>query len=132
MLILPTQNIYIFRYYNMESQSLVLFFIVGAVLVGGAILFSTLVPPSSYTPAKFEPYECGIETIGGSWMQYNVGYYLFAILFLIFDVETVFLFPWATVMRETGVTAFIEIGIFFLILGLGLLYGWKKNAFKWE
>ena len=112
MLILPTQNIYIFRYYNMESQSLVLFFIVGAVLVGGAILFSTLVPPSSYTPAKFEPYECGIETIGGSWMQYNVGYYLFAILFLIFDVETVFLFPWATVMRETGVTAFLDLAFF--------------------
>ena len=116
----------------MDSQSLVLFFIVGVVLVGGAILFSSLVPPTSSNPAKFEPYECGIETIGGSWLQYTVGYYLFAILFLIFDVETVFVFPWATVMAETGVTAFVEIIIFFFILGLGLLYGWKKHAFKWE
>lgn len=116
----------------MESQSLVLFFILGVVLVGGAILFSTLVPPSSYNPLKFEPYECGIETIGRSWLQYTVGYYLFAIIFLIFDVEAVFLFPWATVVREAGMTAFIEILIFFTVLGLGLLYGWKKHALKWE
>lgn len=116
----------------MESQSLVLFFILGVILVGGAILFSSIVPPKSYNPLKFEPYECGIETIGGSWLQYTVGYYLFAIIFLIFDVETVFIFPWATVVREVGITAFIEILIFFAVLGLGLLYGWKKYALKWE
>lgn len=116
----------------MDSQSLVLFFILAVILVGGAILFSSFVPPKSYNPLKFEPYECGIETIGGSWLQYTVGYYLFAIIFLIFDVETVFIFPWATIVREAGVTAFIEILIFFTVLGLGLLYGWKKHALKWE
>jgi len=116
----------------MSSESLVLFFIVAVVLVGGAILFSTFVPPKSFNKQKFEPYECGIPTMGISWLQFNVGYYLFAILYLIFDVETVFLFPWATVMKESGIVGFIEILIFFFILGLGLLYAWKKHALKWE
>jgi NADH-quinone oxidoreductase subunit A len=116
----------------MESESLILFFIVAVVLVGGAIVFSSLVPPKSFNPVKFEPYECGMETIGGTWQQYTVGYYLFAILFLIFDVEAVFVFPWATVMREVGMAAFVEILIFFSVLGLGLLYAWKKHALKWE
>jgi NADH:ubiquinone oxidoreductase subunit 3 (subunit A) len=61
-----------------------------------------------------------------------VGYYLFAIIYLIFDVETVFIYPWAVVMREVGLTAFVEILIFFIILGLGLLYAWKKKALTWE
>jgi NADH-quinone oxidoreductase subunit A len=116
----------------MDSHSLVLFFIMGVILVGGAILFSTYLPPKSWNPLKFEPYECGIETIGGSWLQYTVGYYLFAIIFLIFEVETVFIFPWATVVKEAGVTALVEILIFFTVLGLGLIYAWKKHALRWE
>ncbi len=116
----------------MESQSLVLFFITAVVLVGVAVLFSSFIPPRSVNPQKFEPYECGIPAIGGAWLQYTVGYYLFAILFLIFDVETVFVFPWAVVMKSAGMTGFVEIFIFFSILGLGLLYAWKKHALKWE
>ncbi len=115
----------------MESQSLILFFVIALVLVGGAILFSTFVAPRSFNPAKSEPYECGIPTEGPAWIQFNVGYYLFAIIYLIFDVETVFLFPWAVVMKQIGTRAFIEIVIFFAILGLGLLYAWKKRALKW-
>jgi NADH-quinone oxidoreductase subunit A len=95
-------------------------------------LFSSFIPPKSFNEQKFESYECGIPTVGVSWLQFNVGYYLFAILYLIFDVETVFLFPWATVMRESGIVGFVEIIIFFFILGLGLLYAWKKHALKWE
>jgi NADH-quinone oxidoreductase subunit A len=116
----------------MESSALILFFITAISLVGLALVFSSYVPPTSFTTAKFEPYECGMETIGETWNQYTVGYYLFAILFLIFDVETVFIFPWATVMKEVGMTGFVEILIFFGILGLGLFYGWKKHALKWE
>lgn len=116
----------------MESQALVLFFIVALVLVGGAILFSSYIPPSTYNPVKFEPYECGIPTIGGTWLQYTVGYYIFAIIYLIFDVETVFVYPWAVVMKTAGLRGLIEIVIFFFILGLGLLYAWKKHALKWE
>ena len=115
----------------MSSEWLVLFFIVGVVLVGGAIVFSALVAPKSFNPVKLEPYECGIPSEGPAWIQFNVGYYLFAIIFLVFDVETVFIFPWGVVMREVGIRAFVEILIFFLILGLGLLYAWKKGALKW-
>ena len=116
----------------MSSESLILFFIVAVILVGGALIFSSIVPPSSTNPQKSEPYECGIPTQGKTWLQFNVGYYLFAILFLVFDVETVFLFPWATIMQEMKIAAFIEIIIFFLILGLGLLYAWRKHALIWE
>ena len=116
----------------MNSESLILFFIVGAALVGGAICFSWLVSPKSYNPQKAQAYECGIPTKGITWLQFNVGYYLFAILFLVFDVETVFVFPWAVVMKEIGMAAFIEIIIFFFILGIGLLYAWKKHALIWE
>lgn len=116
----------------MKPESLILFFIVGAVLVGGAIIFSAFIAPTSTNPQKSEAYECGIPTKGISWLQFNVGYYLFALLFLIFDVEIVFLVPWAVVMKEMGMVAFIEIMIFFFILGLGLLYAWKKHALVWE
>jgi NADH:ubiquinone oxidoreductase subunit 3 (subunit A) len=116
----------------MNNESLILFFIVAVVLVGGAIVFSTFIPPNSTNAQKSEPYECGIPTKGLSWLQFNVGYYLFAILFLVFDVETVFIFPWAVVMKELGMVAFVEILIFFVILGLGLLYAWKKHALIWE
>lgn len=116
----------------MESSAILLFFLTALSLVGIALLFGSYIPPTSSNPLKFEPYECGIETIGDSWLQYTVGYYLFAILFLIFEVETIFIFPWASVMREIGMTGFIEILIFFSILSLGLLYGWKKHALKWE
>jgi len=116
----------------MSSESLVLFFIVGVFLVTAGLLFGLLLGPRiSKTPAKFEPYECGIPSTGNAWIQFNVGYYLFAIIYLIFDVETVFVFPWAVVMKTLGLQAFIEIVIFFLILGLGLLYAWKKGALKW-
>jgi NADH-quinone oxidoreductase subunit A len=111
----------------MNNQWLVLFFMIGAVFVGVVLVFSNIVAPKSFNPQKFEPYECGIPTEGMTWLQFNIGYYI-----LVFDVETVFLFPWAVVMKEVGMTAFIEILIFFLILGLGLLYAWKKHALIWE
>ena len=116
----------------MNSESLILFFIVAVVLVGGAILFSGFIAPKSSNPQKSESYDCGIPTTGITWLQFNVGYYLFAILFLVFDVETVFVFPWAVMMKELGMIAFVEIVIFFFILITGLLYAWKKHALIWE
>jgi len=116
----------------MSSESLILFFIVAIVLVGGAVLFSGFIAPASSNPQKSESYECGIPTEGVTWLQFNVGYYLFAILFLVFDVETVFVFPWAVMMKELGMAAFVEIVIFFFILITGLLYAWKKHALIWE
>jgi NADH-quinone oxidoreductase subunit A len=118
--------------FSMNNEWLILFFLVGAIFVGLVLIFSGIVAPRSINPQKFEPYECGIPTEGVTWLQFNVGYYLFAILFLVFDVETVLVFPWAVVMKETGMAAFVEIVIFFFILGLGLLYAWKKHALIWE
>lgn len=116
----------------MGNEAIILFIILGLVLVGGAFGASYLISPKVFSPLKEETYECGIETIGPSWIQFKVGYYLFAMLFLIFDVETIFIVPWAVVMKQVGLVAFVEIVIFFLILGLGLLYAWKKRALVWE
>ena len=116
----------------MGNEAIILFTILGAVLVGGAFLASKYITPKVYSKSKEETYECGIETMGSSWIQFKVGYYLFAMLFLIFDVETIFIVPWAVVMKKVGIVAFVEILIFFLVLGLGLLYAWKKKALKWE
>lgn len=96
------------------------------------IIISKLISPRSYNSQKGEPYECGIPTRGSAWLQFRVGYYLFAILFLMFEVETLFLFPWAVVARELGVFGLISVSFFLFILILGLAYAWRKGALKWE
>ncbi|MCH5219555.1 MAG: NADH-quinone oxidoreductase subunit A [Muribaculaceae bacterium] len=106
--------------------------ITGAGLVGLAMWIAGLISPKSFNPQKGEPYECGIPTRGESMSQFRVGYYLYAILFLMFDVETVFLFPWAVQMRELGVGGIISIAVFFCILVLGLVYAWRKGALEWK
>ncbi|MBO5053705.1 MAG: NADH-quinone oxidoreductase subunit A [Muribaculaceae bacterium] len=104
----------------------------GFALVALAMWIAGLISPRSFNPQKGEPYECGIPTRGESMTQFHVGYYLFAILFLMFDVETVFLFPWAVRMRELGVDGLISIAVFFSILVLGLVYAWRKGALEWK
>lgn len=106
--------------------------ITGAGLVWLAMWMAGLISPKSFNPQKGEPYECGIPTRGESMSQFRVGYYLYAILFLMFDVETVFLFPWAVQMRELGVGGIISIAVFFSILVLGLVYAWRKGALEWK
>ena len=104
----------------------------GLGFVGLVSVLVKLLAPRSYNPQKEDPFECGIPTRGRSWMQFRVGYYLFAILFLMFDVETMFLFPWAVVMRMLGPAALLSIGFFLFILVLGLAYAWKKGALEWQ
>ena len=104
----------------------------GAALVFLAMWIAGMIGPRSYNPQKAEPYECGIPTRGKSMSQFRVGYYLFAILFLMFDVETVFLFPWAVRMRALGVDGLISIAVFFGVLVLGLVYAWRKGALEWK
>ena len=116
----------------MGSEAIIVFLLAGIVLVAGANFLSDLISPKSDNQQKREPYESGIATIGPTWVQFKVGYYLFAILFLVFDVEVAFLIPWAVVFQKVGAAAFIEIMIFLLVLGLGLVYAWKKGALKWE
>lgn len=116
----------------MGLEAIIVFFIAGVVFVGGAMIASSLLAPRSKNIHKEDPYECGIPTEGPTHVQFKVGYYLFAILFLIFDVEMVFLVPWAVVMKKIGGVAFVEAIVFLIILGLGLLYAWKKKALEWE
>lgn len=115
----------------MGAGSLIALAIAAISFSGIAILISKFVTKATTNKQKGEPYECGIPTIGTSWIQFNVGYYLFALIFLIFDVELIFLFPWAVVVKKIGWPAFIEILIFFSILFIGLLYAHKKGALKW-
>lgn len=103
----------------------------GIGLVFAALLIAKLISPKSYSVKKSEPYECGMPTRGESMIQFKAGYYIFAILFLIFDVETVFLYPWAVVMRDLGPSGLLCIGIFMFVLIMGLAYAWRKGALKW-
>ncbi|MDE6809690.1 MAG: NADH-quinone oxidoreductase subunit A [Muribaculaceae bacterium] len=104
----------------------------GVALVALALWLAGLISPRSFNPQKGEAYECGIPTRGGSMTRFHVGYYLFAILFLMFDVETVFLFPWGVRVRELGGDGLISIAVFFGILVLGLVYAWRKGALEWK
>jgi len=116
----------------MNSEMFLVVFFTALVLVAGGLGVALLISPKSFNPQKSETYECGIPTRGTSWMQFKVGYYLFAILYLMFDVETVLLFPWAVTVRELGINGLITIIVFLFILLLGLAYAWKKGALEWK
>jgi NADH-quinone oxidoreductase subunit A len=116
----------------MGSGSMIALITAAVAFSGIAILLSRFVLKSTRNPQKLEPYECGVPTKGKTWVQFNVGYYLFALLFLIFDVELVFLYPWAVVAKSVGWLAMVEIVIFMFILFMGFLYAHKKGALKWK
>ncbi len=117
----------------MSNSALFMVVLVTAIfLVVAALVIARLLAPKSNNPVKGEPYECGIPTRGTSWTQFKIGYYLYAILFLVFDVETVMLFPWATIMRELGMYGLVCMAFFFVILILGLVYAWRKGVLEWK
>lgn len=101
------------------------------LLVGGTLLLSRLIRPHVARAEKFVTYECGVDPIGGGWTQSTVRYYIFALLFVIFDVEAVFLFPWAGIFEGLGYQAVVEMGVFIGILAVGLLYAWRKGVLRW-
>ncbi len=115
----------------MGASSIIVLIIAAIAFSGIAMLVSKIVLKATKNKQKGETYECGIPTRGPSWVQFNVGYYLFALIFLIFDVELIFLYPWAVVAKSMGWLAFVEIVIFFFILFIGFLYAHKKGALKW-
>jgi NADH-quinone oxidoreductase subunit A len=104
---------------------------VGVVLVFGTLALARLVRPDVPHPEKLTTYESGIDPIGQGWAQANVRYYIFALLFVIFDVEAVFLFPWALVFERLGTQAFIEMVVFIAILALALVYAIRKRVLDW-
>ena len=108
-----------------------IFLLLGIGFVLFTFLIAKLLRPHRPSKIKLQSYECGEQLMGPSWIQYNVGYYIFALIFVIFDVEVVFLFPWAVAFRKLGLFALIEMFIFLAILIFGLAYAWKKGALKW-
>ena len=99
-----------------------------ASVVFGALKYR----PRRPNPVKSATYECGVETVGDAWGQFNVRYYQIALLFVVFDVEAVFLYPWAIAFRQLGIFAFVEAVLFVLILMVGYLYAWRRNALEWD
>ena len=108
-----------------------LFVIIGAVLLTVALLLAKLLSPSKPSKNKLSTYECGEEAEGSAWVKFNIRYYIIALIFIIFDVEVLFLFPWAVVYKDLGWLAFIEMSIFLLVLIVGLIYVWKKGDLNW-
>lgn len=116
----------------MNFTLLVTVVLTGVLFVAIVVLLVALMAPRSFNAQKEEPYECGIPARGQAWSQYHLGYYLFAILFLMFDVETMFLFPWAVIARSLGPAGLTAVVFFLFILVLGLAYAWRKGALKWH
>jgi NADH-quinone oxidoreductase subunit A len=99
--------------------------------VASVLVLARLISPSRRSSTKAQNYETGETTVTDPWRPFPVRYYVFALLFLIFDVEAAFLYPWAVIYSELGLYGFVEMVIFVLILGVGLVYAWKKGALKW-
>lgn len=108
-----------------------IFLLIGVGFVIVTLFIAKLVRPARPSEVKLENYECGEPAIGSAWIRFNPRFYLFALIFVIFDVETIFLFPWAVAYRSLGLFALIEMLIFIVILLVGLFYAWKKGVLKW-
>jgi len=109
-----------------------LFLIMAAIFPGAPIVLNSLIfGPKKSNPVKNSVYECGIETVGDTWVQFKVQYYIFALVFVVFDVETVFLFPFAVAFNAVSLFAVFEVTLFILVLAAGLVYVWRKGALEW-
>jgi len=117
----------------LENYLPILIFLVVGILVGGGMLVAGFVL-GEHRPdaAKNAPYECGFEAFGNARMKFDVRYYLVAILFIVFDLEIAFLFPWAVVLDHVGGVGFVAMLVFLAILVVGFIYEWKKGALEWE
>ena len=115
-----------------EFGRVLIFLIVGVVFVAGGLIFSWLLRPNRPYPSKQSTYECGETPVGDTRVRFNIRFYVVALIFLIFDVEVVFLFPWATVYKNLGWFAFIEMLVFLTILFVGYAYVWRKGDLEWD
>jgi NADH-quinone oxidoreductase subunit A len=121
----------LYHLYQNNYLVVLMFLLLGILLPVVALTAGKILRPSKPTKEKQTTYESGIEPFHQSWVQYNVRYYIFALLFVIFDVETVFLYPWAVAYEKLGIFALIEMTIFIVMLLIGLIYAWKKKVLKW-
>ncbi|MGO8696026.1 MAG: NADH-quinone oxidoreductase subunit A [Rectinemataceae bacterium] len=110
-----------------------LIFVVGGFLFAMVVIATNwLFRPRHRGREKERTYECGLDTEGPTWIQFRIGYYLYALVFVVFDVETVFLYPWALTFRSAGMLSFAEMAIFIAVLAMGIWYAWRKGAFEWK
>ena len=109
----------------------VIFFGVAMALVGGILAIGSIIRPTRPQTSKYLNYESGVDPVGFGWSQSQIRYYIFAVLFVLFDVEAVFIFPWATRLEVYDVFGLVEMLIFIVILALGLLYAWRKGVLRW-
>lgn len=109
-----------------------IFFIFALIFAAIPLVLAWLLAPKKPSVDKQATYECGLEAKGDPWIQYHVQYYLFALIFVIFDIETIFIYPWAVAFKKLGLFAFVEMAIFIAILAFGLSYAWKKKMLEWE
>jgi NADH-quinone oxidoreductase subunit A len=106
--------------------------LVVAVVFGLApIVVERMIAPRKPTLAKGDTYECGVKTIGETWVRFRIQYYIYALMFVVFDIETVFLFPWAVSYEDLGAFALIEMVVFLVMLSVGLVYAWAKGVLRW-
>jgi NADH-quinone oxidoreductase subunit A len=108
-----------------------LFIVVAIALLGLPLVINAIVAPKKPNPIKNETYECGIETVGDTWVQFKSQYYIYALIFVVFDIEAVFLFPWAVAFNQLELFAVFEMIVFIAILAAGLIYAWRKGALEW-
>ena len=117
----------------LEQYFPILLFILFGLALGAVMLaLGHIVAPNRPDPEKLSPYECGFEAFEDARMKFDVRYYLVAILFILFDLEIAFLFPWATVINDIGLAGFVSMMIFLAILVVGFIYEWMKGALEWE
>jgi NADH-quinone oxidoreductase subunit A len=115
----------------LQFANVLVFLAVGIFFLLFSLALSSLVRPSKYSAEKLTSYECGENPVGSPWIQFNIRFYVFALIFIIFDVEVAFLVPWAVVFKKLGMFAFIEGLIFIAILAVGLAYVWAKGDLQW-
>jgi len=106
--------------------------ILAAATAAGMIVATTLIGPKKVFPEKLEPFECGESPIVSSKLRFSVKFYLVALFFVIFDIEAVFVYPWAVLFKDLGMFGFVEMMVFLSILVVGLIYVWKRGALEWE
>lgn len=114
-----------------DWQFIGVFAAIAIVFPGVPLVIARFISPRKPNPIKQQTYECGIETVGDTWIQFKVQYYIFALVFVIFDIEAVFLFPIAAAFQQLALFAVIEVALFILILAVGLAYAWRRGALEW-
>lgn len=117
---------------QLDYLTLAGFVVLGAVFVAATLSTSWLLSPKKPSSEKSAIYECGSEPIGPPWVQFKIGYYVYALLFVVFDIETVFLYPWAVAFNRMGFFVLVEMLVFIGILVGGLAYAWKEGALTWR